>query len=46
MSKDEEQRELTTSEQLIILVVASVAGFLAKKIVGDAIESEFRHRKP
>lgn len=46
MKKDEEQRELTTSEQLIKLVVAAVAGFLAKKIVEDAIESEFRHRRP
>lgn len=43
---EEEERELTTPENLVKLVVATVVGFLAKKIVEDAIEAGFRNRKP
>jgi hypothetical protein len=46
MDEIESYRELTTPEQLTKLVLGAVVGFLAKKIVEDAVEAAFRHRRP
>lgn len=46
MEDFEVPRELTVPENLVKLVVGTVVGFLAKKIVEDAIEAGFRHRRP
>lgn len=40
------ERELTTPENLIKIVLGAAFGFLAKKIVEDAVEAGFRHRRP
>lgn len=40
------ERDLTTPENLVKLVLGTIVGFLAKKIVEDAVEAGFRHRRP
>jgi hypothetical protein len=42
MADEQEERELTTTEGLIKVILAAAAGFIAKKIVEDA----FRRRRP
>lgn len=42
----EVMRELTTPEQLVKLVAGAVVGFLAKKLIEDAVEAGFRRRNP